>query len=271
MRRAEWITLVAFSFFIVASWLRPLTKRRRMAIAAIGAIGILLITAMQFTDDLPSRSAVSVVRDWLPAVLMPMVYWQAGWFSGRVNMSFQRHLQQLDRKLLSGWMPILARPSYRWIVILLELAYLSCYVLVPMGLAVLYFAGLQRHADNYWSVTLLSTYPCYAFTAFVPTNPPRTFEMRSDDTATGQIRRFNMWIVRWFSIQLNTFPSAHVTATLGGSLALLYFMPTIGLLFVLVSIGIALGAVFGRYHYAADVVVAALLTVAVFTLELGMS
>ena len=80
-----------------------------------------------------------------------------------------------------------------------------------------------------------------------------------------------MWIVRWFSIQLNTFPSAHVTATLGSSLALLYFVPTIGLLFVLVSIGIAFGAVFGRYHYTADVVVAALLTVAVYTLEFGMS
>ena len=271
MRKAEWITLVAFSFFIVASWLRPLTKRRRMAIAAIGAIGILFIAAMQFIDELPSPSAVSVVRDWLPALLMPMVYWQAGWFSGKVNLNFQRHLQQLDRRLLSGWMSILARPSYRWIVILLELAYLSCYLLVPMGLAVLYFAGLQRHADDYWSVTLFSTYPCYAFTAFVPTNPPRTFETKSEDTATGQIRRFNMWIVRWLSIQLNTFPSAHVTATLGGSLALFYFMPTMGLFFVLVSIGIALGAVFGRYHYAADVVVAALLTVVVFTLELGIS
>lgn len=242
-----------------------------MAIAAVGAIGILLITAVQFTDELPARSAVSVVRDWLPAVLMPMVYWQSGWFSGRVNMSFQQCLQQLDRKLLSGWMAILARPSYRWIVILLELAYLSCYVLVPMGLAVLYFAGLQRYADDYWFVTLLSTYPCYAFTAFVPTNPPRTFEVKSDETATGQIRQFNMWIVRWFSIQLNTFPSAHVTATLGSSLALLYFVPTIGLPFVLASIGIALGAVFGRYHYAADVLVAALLTIVVFTLQLGMS
>jgi membrane-associated phospholipid phosphatase len=87
-------------------------------------------------------------------------------------------------------------------------------------------------------------------------------------TATGKIRTFNLWMVRTFSTELNTFPSAHVTATLGSSLVLLHFFPTIGLVFVIVSIGIALGAVVGRYHYAADVLLAAVLTVLVYVLEL---
>ena len=67
---------------------------------------------------------------------------------------------------------------------------------------------------------------------------------------------------------MNTFPSAHVTATLGSSLVLLHFVPGAGLVFVLVSIGIALGAVLGRYHYAADVVLAAAFTVTVYAIEL---
>ena len=242
-----------------------------MVIAAIGAAGILLITAIQFSDQFLPRLAVAVARDWLPALLMPMVYWQAGAFSSRVNKSFQTKLQELDRKLLRNWIPILAKPSYRWVVVSLELAYLSCYVLVPMGLAVLYLAGLRRHSTEYWSVTLLATYPCYVFTAFVPTEPPRTLEMNSGDSATGKIRRFNLWIVRWFTIQLNTFPSGHVTATLGGSLVLAHFVPGIGLAFVLVSIGIALGAVLGRYHYAADVLLGAALTIVVFALEMSFN
>jgi hypothetical protein len=48
---------------------------------------------------------------------------------------------------------------------------------------------------------------------------------------------------------------------------LLHFVPTIGLVFLLVSIGIALGAVLGRYHYAADVLLGGALAVAVYTLE----
>jgi hypothetical protein len=270
MRKAEWISLVAFSFFIFASWLRPLTNQRRMAIVAIGAIGLILITAIQFADQFLPRFAALVARDWLPAALMPMVYWQAGCFSGRVNKSFQTRLQRLDKKLLSGWMPSLAaKPRYRWVAASLELAYLSCYVLVPLGLGVLYLAGLQRHTTEYWSVVLLATYPCYAFSAFVQTHPPRLLGPNSADTVAGKIRRFNLWIVRWLSIQLNTFPSAHVTATLGSSLVLLHFVPSIGLVFVLVSIGIALGAVLGRYHYTADVLLAAALTVAVYVLEVS--
>ena len=266
MRKAEWISLAAFSFFIIASWLRPVTSHRRMVIAAVGAVGTLLITA---THLLPQLSG-SVARDWLPSVLMPMVYWQAGWFSSKLNDGFQKTLQGLDRRLLGTWISNLRKPRYRWIVACLELAYLSCYVLVPMGLAFLYVAGLERHAKDYWSVVLLATYPCYAFTAFVPTEPPRTSEIKPNTTPAGKIRRFNMWIVRWFSIQLNTFPSAHVTATLGSSLVLLHFLPKTGLVFVLISIGIGLGAVLGRYHYAADVLVGGLLTVVVYTLVLTL-
>jgi hypothetical protein len=268
MSKVEWITLITFSFFIVASWLRPLSSQKRVAIAVVGAAGILLITAVQLAYNFLDPFVFSVVRDWLPAALMPMVYWQAGWFSGKVNQSFQTRLQRVDRKLLSGWMAILVKPRYRWVTATLELAYLSCYLLVPMGLGVLYLEGLRHHANEYWSVVLLATYPCYAFTAFVPTHPPRTLETNFGDTATGKVRRFNLWIVRWLSIQLNTFPSAHVTATLGGSLVLLHFVPGIGWAFVFVSIGIALGAVLGRYHYAADVIVAAALTLGVYTLQL---
>jgi hypothetical protein len=271
MRKAEWLSLIAFSFFIIALWLRPLSNQRRIAIAAIGATGIVLITAVQLAGSLLSPFAVSVLRDWLPAALMPMVYWQAGWFSSRVKKSFQARLQRLDQKLLRSWMPTVAsKPGFRWVAASLELAYISCYVLVPMGLGVLYLKDLERHTTDYWSVVLFATYPCYFFTAFVPTHPPRLVETNSAG-ATSKIRRFNLWIVRSLTTELNTFPSAHVTATLGSSLVLFHLLPAIGLVFVLVSIGIALGAVLGRYHYAADVLVAVVLTVVVYVLHLSFA
>lgn len=239
-----------------------------MAIAAIGATGLLLLASVRLADQFLPQSPVAVARDLLPALLMPMVYWQAGWLSGKINHGFQARLQRLDRKLLSRWMPILAQPKYRWAMAILELAYISCYVLVPLGLVVLYATGLESHVPEYWAVPLLATYPCYAFTAFFPTQPPRILEQKPAATVPGKIRTFNLWVVRSFSTELNTFPSAHVTATLGSSLVLLHFIPSFGLLFVLVSIGIGLGAVMGRYHYAADVLLAAILTLAVYLLEL---
>ncbi len=271
MRKAEWITVIAFCLFIGASWLRSVSTKRRMAIAAIGATGLLLLAFVQFADQFLPQRQVAIARDLLPAALMPMVYWQAGWLSGKVNQGFQAKLQQFDRKLLSSWIPILAQPKYRWAMAILELAYISCYVLVPLGLLVLYAKGLEGYVPEYWAVSLFATYPCYAFTAFFPTQPPRILETMSVETVTGKIRRFNLWVVRSFSTELNTFPSAHVTATLGSSLVLLHFVPSIGFLFVLVSIGIGVGAVMGRYHYAADVVLAAVITLAVYVLELHVN
>jgi hypothetical protein len=268
MRTTEWVNLVLFSLFIVGSWLRPLARRQRAGIRAIGVIGITLIIAVQYTDVLLSRFTVSVIRDWLTAALMPMMYWQAGRFAGKPNENFQKLLHRLDRETLGGLLRRLAVwRSYRWISAILELAYLSCYELVPLGLGVLYLLHLRRYANEYWLVVLSATYPCYVLTAFLPTRPPRDLEMESVPPRSRKIRTFNLWIMRHISIHLNTFPSAHVTATVGGSLVLLRHTPMVGFAFLLVSIGIILGAVTGRYHYAADVIVAAVLALSVFALD----
>ena len=268
MRTAEWITLIFFSFFILVSWLRSLKRRARIAVAAIGATGVILIMCAQLAHRFLAPIAVSVARDWLPAMLLPMMYWQAGCFAVTPNDSFQRALQKLDDRLLGNWMKSLTtKLRYRWIFTSLELAYLACYLLVPLGLGVLYLTHTRRYADEYWLVVLSATYPCYAFTAFVQTLPPRLFEADSVPALSSKVRTFNLWVVRRVTTCMNMFPSGHVTATLGGSLVLLRHVPEVGWVFVLTSIGIALGAVTGRYHYTADVVLAAVMVIVVYSLE----
>jgi len=268
MRIAEWTNLIVFSFFFMAAWLRPIESHSRIVISILAATGITLVTAVQFADGSLPPFAVSVIRDWLPAPLMLMAYWQAGRFSRRPNARFQNYLQKLDRKWVGTMLRSMAdNPIYRSIFVCLELAYLSCYALVPFGLVALYLTHMRSHANEYWWVILLATYPCYLFTSFVPTVPPRKMRTESAPSRPGKVRAFNLWIIRQASIGLNTFPSAHVTATLGASLVLLRYVSNVGLIFLLVSIGIAVGAVTGRYHYAADVIVAAVLVIATFTLD----
>jgi hypothetical protein len=126
---------------------------------------------------------------------------------------------------------------------------------------------MRRHAAEYWLVVLSATYPCYAFTAFVQTLPPRLFEADSIHAIPSKVRTLNLWVVRRVTTCMNMFPSGHVTATLGGSLVLLHHVAGVGWVFVLTSIGIALGAVTGRYHYTADVVLAVMLVIVVYSLE----
>jgi membrane-associated phospholipid phosphatase len=271
MRAIEWINLIFFSFFIVLSWLRPIAKQKRMEVHIIGLVGIILVVTAQFARQFVSPFTADVIRDWLPALLLPMMYWQAGRCAGRVNEDFQNKLQRIDDQLLAPWIANLATyRGYRWLGTTIEVAYLSCYVLVPMGLGVLYLAHKQNYSTDYWLVILPATYACYVFTAFVPTLPPRRCQGDAVTPVHCNMRTLNLWCVRHVTTELNTFPSAHVTSTLGGSLLLLELVPSVGWTFVLMSIGIALGAALGRYHYTMDVVVGAVLAVAVYVVHAGL-
>ena len=66
------------------------------------------------------------------------------------------------------------------------------------------------------------------------------------------IRRLNLRVLGVASIQLNTFPSGHAAAAAATALAVGARLPLAGVVFGLLALGIAIGSVVGRYHYAAD-------------------
>src|SRR5262245_49137323 len=115
MRAPEWLSLVLFSFFVLASWVRPSPRRSRVVICLIGAIGISAIIGVEFTARLFSPFTPSVIRDWLPAPLMLMVYWQAGQFAGPPKKKFQDVLYRFEHRWLGTLLERLeVRRSYRW-------------------------------------------------------------------------------------------------------------------------------------------------------------
>jgi membrane-associated phospholipid phosphatase len=69
------------------------------------------------------------------------------------------------------------------------------------------------------------------------------------------VRAFNLWILRRGSIQANTLPSAHVAITAACALSLLWLGSVwAGVVFLVIALSIAAGAVSGRYHYALDAI-----------------
>jgi hypothetical protein len=274
MRAAEWINAVVFSFFILLAWVTRLPARRRAVVTVIGAaaLAVTWFSARVAVRLFPPLAA-SVVRDWIPAALLLFVYWQAGQFFVRVDHWAQRLLLRVDEDIV---LPALARvarrPGGRPLLQYLEFAYLFCYPMVPFALAALYLLRQGGQADRFWSVVLVSSYACYVVVPFIQTLPPRSVAARQTEAlpATG-LRRFNLWILRNASIQANTFPSAHVAASLSCALVLLRLDWAVGSVFLAIAVSIALGAVAGRYHYAADAIAAALLAGAVFLVESAMA
>lgn len=266
MRVAEWIQIVFVCLFALAGWICPLALRRRLNINALAGVVVTTITAVRFAGRLLPPSYLSVIRDWLPVAFFQIPFWQSGQFYVTPNKRLQEKLATFDQNFFE--MLLRSRVGRRWgasFSLYTEFAYLMCYPIVPLGVAVLYAAGMRYRVDYYWTIVLLAAYICYAVSPFVQALPPRTV---ADDKTLGiapsKVRELNQWILRYASIQVITFPSAHVAASVAASLVLFELVPWMGLVFAWVAVSIAVAAAVGGYHYVADVLSGILVAFLIF-------
>jgi membrane-associated phospholipid phosphatase len=266
MRTSEWIQIGFAVLLAAAAWVltfgpRPLPLRRRWVITLLAVVPAAAIALARAASFVVPTLYVSILRDWLTAGLFLVPYWQTGQFFQGPDTHLQQRLMSFDRWL----MPKIAAASgtaRTGMGALLEVAYLFCYPLVPLGLGSLFIVHQRRNVAGFWLVVLIATYVCYAITPFMPAYPPR--DLVRGKEAVGKARVFNRWILKHGSIHAISFPSAHVASTVAVSLVLLKFVPWVGVGFLVVSIGVGLGAVIGRYHYALDVLLGAATAVGVF-------
>jgi PAP2 superfamily len=268
LRPGEAISLVAFLCFMLLGWLRRLDRSRQYQIIGLGMLGVVIVVILQAASiRFPQTSRV--FGDWLPAALILIAYWQSGRFYRAPNLKLQAWLEDFDRQrvgvLLSRWEE---HGSCTWVGAYFEGAYLFCYVLIPLGVATLYFFHRRAVVDLYWSAVLSATYLCYLVIPFAASLPPRFVQQCPSRSKLSKVHSFNVFILRNASIQINTFPSAHVASTMAGAFVLLQVVPVVGTVFLLIALSIAAGAVLGRYHYTPDVVLGGLLAAAVARLIL---
>ncbi len=267
MRASEWVQ-IGFSCGLAAlAWALPLDLRRRgrIALLAIAVAGAILAARFALHGYLSS-----IVRDWLPAVLLLFPYWQAGQFFTRPNKRIEEHLGRIDERVMQWLAGIGWRAEKRGLTTYFESAYLMCYPLVPVALGILYVTHHRAAADFYWVVVVLASDICFAATVFVPAMPPRllpefatSLQTRSDAT---DVRKLNLEVLNRGSIQAITFPSAHVASTMAAALVLTRFLPVTGAIFLAIAVSIAIGAFLGRYHYLLDVILGAAEAAIVFVI-----
>jgi len=264
MRTSEWIQIGFAVALAAAAWICGLPEQRRWVVTLLGAIAVCAIALVRGLGYFVAPQYVSVIRDWLTAVLMLVPYWQAGQFFLGPNERIQEWLASFDRR----WMPKVAAASgtpKTGFGFFLEIAYMFCYPLVPAGLAVLYIAGRRDAVGFFWFVVLVATYFCYTVTPFFPALPPRSVGITRTATADPNVGRvFNRWLLQHGSIHAISFPSAHAASALAVALVLLWVVPVAGAIFLFVAVCIGVAAVVGRYHYALDVLLGAATAIVVF-------
>lgn len=277
LRASEKLTLGFLAYLVCASLYFPVTTHERLVILALNGLAAATVWALsRFADLAPSRALVTA-RDWLPAALLLVAYRESGLFATPdPTHRFDQILIRWDRVILGHpWTEALLHGGAPWLQWYLELAYLLCYPLVPVGLGALLLVssrnrGLAQSAcivDHYWLAVLAASFACYVIFPHVPLTPPRElFHDLPGPPVAPLLRKTNFWLLGQYSVGVCLFPSAHVASTLSAGLVVRHYAPKVGLFFLVAALSIAFATVYGRYHYAADALAGALVAVSAYSL-----
>ncbi len=255
MRLWEGATLIFFVFLaIAAAASRPKPARVYELFAGVTA-GLLLVCLVAALPYQP------ILHDWVaPPIALLLAYWTSGLLFVRPRERQERALLGFDRRLgilsQAKQMPWLLRTT-------LELAYVGIYPLIPIALGLHLLFAPQPDPDRFWSVVLITDYICFAVLAWVQTRPPRVLE--GEEPWSGAVRNFNLRMLGAASIQVNTFPSGHAAEGLAAALLVLGAPWPVVVGVFAAALAVAAGAVYGRYHYAADAIAGWVVAIIVWT------
>jgi membrane-associated phospholipid phosphatase len=263
LRSPEWVALAFFLYLAAAAFLmRPPADRKRRVIARA-----LLIAAFILAMAVPSGDVAARARDWLPLVYLLLGYWLPAHLIECTNPRLERMLLEFDRRLFGAdGLARFANRAPRLVIELLELAYLFCYPVLPLGFIWLVLGGFPEEGDRFWTSVLLAGFCCYGLLPWLPTRAPRAIE-ETAPRGRSSIRALNLDILNRASVQLNTFPSGHTAASFAAALAVGAHLMSAGAVLGAIALGIAIGSVVGRYHYAADAITGAAVALAAFALS----
>jgi len=288
LRVADKLVLGFLAYVLIGSAIFPLAFRQRIVLASLNLVvlvAILLLSALA-----GSRRWLATLRDWFPAVLILVAYRESGlFFAPDPTHRWDKLFAAWDALLLgSPWLTGLLAAASPWLPRYLELSYLFCYPLVPLGFGALMLGSRAGKAqpvtraapavtlrtgavDFFWTAVLLATLTCYVIYPFIPLTPPRALWHDFPGPAIEPLlRKTNLWILDRYSVQACIFPSGHVAAVTAVALAVRAYRPRLGALFLIAAASVAVATVYGRYHYAADAVAGALVGVLAFLISQRM-
>jgi hypothetical protein len=246
-------TAAFFSYAAVVAVLpRGLSPERRRAAFAGAACGVLVLAG---SCALPANGVANV---WLlpPAALL-IGYWTSGRLFVAPMPRAERVLARIDEILA---IDAIAARTPRPVAEVLELAYVGVYPLIPFALYLAFREGVT--ADRFWTVVLVTDYLCFGMLPWIQTRPPRA--IGSGTPWPSAWRAVNLRVVDASSVQVNTFPSGHAAEAVAVALLVSGSPAPLVILMFLAAAAISAGAVFGRYHYAADAVAGWAVAVAVY-------
>ena len=200
-----------------------------------------------------------------PIILTAAYYTQLGIINLNVGRLFDGLVQRWEVMLFGSQVSVTwheAMPS-TLLSFVLHFCYGSYYWILVLPALFLFFRRSRDSFERGVFIMTLGFYVCYVIFSLFPVAGPRYFYGNATgpiaDVATARVVH---WLTEGGSAIGTAFPSSHVAATWCAVWALWRDARRLALLVAPVALGLAIGTVYGQFHYAIDAVVGAVLGVA---------
>jgi len=210
-----------------------------------------------------------VVADWYALVTMPLLYAEVATLNTAVHNGryFDEWIQGWEFRLFGGQpsqdlavaypVPILSE--------VLHFFYLSYYLIIFGPPLYLYLRHRISDHQRVVFALMLTFFGHYLFFIFFPVQGPRyLFPPPVGELAQGPMYRMAHALLEAGSSQGAAFPSSHVGVAVAQTALAFLVLKGAAPLLLLAAAGLAVGAVYGGFHYATDAVCGLILGLALF-------
>lgn len=222
------------------------------------ALGVVLV--MLLARAPLSRLAVFIGGAY-PIILTAAFYTQLGVINLNVGTLYDGMVQRWEVALFGGQVSVTwhERMPSRLLSFILHFCYGSYYWILILPALFLFFRRSRESFERGVFIMTLGFYACYLVFALFPVAGPRYFY----GNATGPIAevltaRLVHWLTEGGSAIGTAFPSSHVAATWCAVYALWRDARRLAWMVAPVALGLAIGTVYGQFHYAIDAVAGAI-------------
>jgi membrane-associated phospholipid phosphatase len=206
----------------------------------------------------------NLIGDWLPLIVLPMLYLELPFTSvGPAGRYFDSVVQGWDQSLF-GTEPARtlagALPS-RLLSEVLHLAYILYYAIIYLPPLLLLCRPERSEGKRPFHATMfamtVTVVISFALFSVFPVQGPRFEWAAPPGVPSGPIRSFALLILEHGSARGTAFPSSHVAIALAQALSSLRWRRSMGVWVAMTTVLLAVGAVYGGFHYGADVLAGA--------------
>jgi membrane-associated phospholipid phosphatase len=239
-------------------------------LAFYGSAAVMAYLIMKYVDASRGRWH-ALVRLLYPAALFIFFYRTTGGLMFLLTDQFLDWQVVTFEKMILGANPTLYfdnRLLNVWTNEILSLCYFAYYPMLPVFLITVFVKKHYRIIREFTAAACLTFFICYLLFSLYPVEGPRWYfaDLYANSIEGPVFRPLVDFVMTHGAVRGGAMPSSHTGVALVVMLVCFRYYRPAGWALLPVVAGLALGTVWGRFHYASDVVVGA--AIGIFSLAL---